>query len=64
MSTRNWQAVPFNSSLMQVALETAADVIKEADGGDPESETGWRSDELLDAWRGILELHSRIRIPA
>jgi hypothetical protein len=33
-----------------MALHVAADAIKEKDGGDPTTETGWRSDELFDAF--------------
>jgi len=32
------------------ALDVALDAVKVADGGDPATETGWRSDEMFDAW--------------
>ena len=32
------------------ALEFAAQFIKDQDGGNPDGETGWASDEYLDAW--------------
>ena len=35
---------------LRAALELAADYIKDLDGGDQRSETGWKSDELLDVW--------------
>lgn len=31
-------------------LEDAADYIKDLDGGDQHSETGWKSEELLGVW--------------
>jgi hypothetical protein len=37
-----------------MALHVAADAIKEKDGGDMATETGWKSDELLDAWQEIM----------
>jgi hypothetical protein len=39
------------------ALHIAADAIREKDGGDTTTESGWKSDELLDAW---LVIHSEI----
>lgn len=38
---------------MLEALQMAADVIKGFDLGDPKTETGWRSEELLDIWLRI-----------
>jgi hypothetical protein len=38
---------------MLAALQLAADSIKELDGGDQRSETGWRADEHLDTWLKI-----------
>lgn len=35
---------------MLAALDIAADHIKDLDGGDPTTETGWKSDELLGVW--------------
>lgn len=35
------------------ALSVSADAIKKMDGGDMETETGWKSDELLAAWLTI-----------
>lgn len=35
---------------MRDALELAADYIKDCDGGDMTTETGWKRDDLLDAW--------------
>lgn len=36
--------------LMLPALKRAAEIIKDQDLGDPDSETGWASDELRDVW--------------
>jgi len=33
------------------ALQLAADYIRDLDGGDPKTETGWKSEELLDVWQ-------------
>lgn len=38
------------TAAMLAALERAADIIKQMDGGDPSEETGWASQEALDAW--------------
>jgi len=35
---------------LEEALHSAADAIKDFDDGDPTHETGWKSDELLEAW--------------
>lgn len=35
---------------MLAVLREAADWIKDTDSGNPETETGWDSDELLDLW--------------
>lgn len=42
---------------MLEALEEAAAWIKELDGGDMTTETGWKSGDLLDVW---LKLHAAI----
>jgi len=38
---------------MLAALRSAADFIKDRDGGDPSTETGWKSDEYLAEWLRI-----------
>jgi hypothetical protein len=35
------------------ALEYAEEALRKQDGGDPDTETGWRSEELLEAWLAI-----------
>lgn len=35
---------------LRSALEACADVIRGFDGGDPKHSTGWKHDELRDAW--------------
>jgi hypothetical protein len=35
---------------MRAALETVAETLKAFDGGDPATETGWKHDELCEAW--------------
>ncbi len=42
------------------ALEIAADAIREQDGGDPKTETGWKSDELLEAWEVIRAMAAEL----
>lgn len=44
-------------SAIETALELAADLIKDMDGGDPTTTTGWKSDEALDVW---LKLNAAI----
>jgi hypothetical protein len=36
--------------VLRDALEKAADHIKDLDGGDQSTESGWRSEESLDVW--------------
>lgn len=43
------------------ALELAADYIKDLDGGEPSTETGWKSDELLDVWLKATAAIARAR---
>lgn len=40
----------------KAAIALAADCIKETDGGDPSTKTGWASEELLDAWLTLLDM--------
>jgi hypothetical protein len=42
---------------MLMAMYVAAERIKDYDGGDPTADTGWASDELLEAWQ---KLHAAI----
>lgn len=39
-----------DNARLRAALETCADVIRGFDGGDPKQCSGWRHDELLEAW--------------
>lgn len=41
-------------------LGSAADFIKDRDGGDQHTETGWKSDEALDVWQRLRSLLSRL----
>jgi len=44
------QAVEAERDRLKEALRCAAEAIKDFDEGDPSTETGWKSDELLEAW--------------
>ena len=46
---------------LYAALEAAADAIMDCDEGDPTSETGWKSDELLDAWLAAMNALRKAR---
>lgn len=47
-----------------LALEEAADFIKDQDEGDPTTKTGWKSEEYLDAWMNIQLAISGARMTA
>jgi hypothetical protein len=44
---------------MLAALKVAADALMTADGGDPTTETGWKSDELCQHWVAITDAIAR-----
>lgn len=43
------------------ALTLAAEHIKDLDGGDPKTETGWKSEELLEVWLKARAAISTVR---
>jgi hypothetical protein len=38
---------------MLAVLKDLPDIIKDFDGGNPETETGWASEEMLDLWMRV-----------
>ena len=58
MITQTWKAVATEHWI--AALEIAADAIYEKDGGLMSNETGWRSDEMREAWLAIRGEISRL----
>lgn len=50
--------------MLLAALELAADYLKDHDGGDPSTETGWKSQDLLDAWLAARAAIAKATVPS
>jgi hypothetical protein len=37
-------------------LEWIGEIIREIDGGDPRTKTGWKSEEMLMLWLDVLDI--------
>lgn len=62
--TQRWAYVLAAGPSLLAAAQAAADALKEADGGNPETETGWASEESLAAWLALRQAIAKATVPA